>query len=52
MLSILLTLFWCSLNFNVSSKITIKLKVYNNNFEFNNNFKNHITIKMTLKKDT
>ena len=37
-------------NYDVTFKIINKLKVNNDNFEFNSNFKNYVTIEITLKK--
>ena len=45
MLGILLEFLWYSLNYNVTFKITNKLKVNNDNLKFNDNFKSHIIVK-------
>ena len=50
MLDAFLVFFWCFLKYNVTFKIINKLKVNNNHFKFNSNFKSYITDKRTLKK--
>jgi glutathione peroxidase-family protein len=50
MLSALLVFFWCPLNYDVAFKITNKLKVNNDNFKFNGDFKNYIAIEMILRE--
>jgi uncharacterized protein YybS (DUF2232 family) len=39
MLVVILVFFWCFLNYDVAFKIINRLKVNNNNFKFNGNFK-------------
>ena len=46
MLCVLLVFFWCLLNYDVAFKITNGLKVNNNNFKFNDDFKSHIAVEM------
>ena len=48
MLIVLLMFSWCSLNHDVAFKITNRLKVNNDNFKFNDDFKSHITIEIIL----
>jgi hypothetical protein len=43
MLGVLLMFSWCSLNCDITFKITNRLKVNNDNFKFNDDFKSHIT---------
>jgi hypothetical protein len=50
MLVVLLVFFWCSPNYDVTFKITNRLKVNNDNFKFNCNFKSHIIVGRTLKE--
>jgi hypothetical protein len=35
---------WCSPNYDVVFKISNRLKVNNDNFKFNGNFKNHVIV--------
>ena len=37
-------------NYDIAFKIINRLKVNNNNFKFNGNFKSHIIIRKTLEK--
>ena len=46
-LVVFLVFFWCSSNYNVTFKITNRLRVNNDNFKFSSDFKNHITIRKT-----
>jgi hypothetical protein len=39
--------FWCLFNYDVTFKIMNRLKVNNDNYKFNCDFKNHITIEKT-----
>ena len=48
MLGVLLVFSWYFFNCDVTFKITNKLKVNNNNFKSNGDFKSHITIEKTL----
>jgi hypothetical protein len=50
MLVVLQVFTWYSPNCDVTFKITNKLKVNNDNFKFNSNFKSHITVERTPKK--
>jgi hypothetical protein len=47
MLVVIIIFSWYSLNYDVAFKLTNKLKVNNDNFKFNGNFKSHITIGRT-----
>ena len=42
MLGVFLVFFWCSYNYDMIFKVTNRLKVNNDNFKFNDNFKSHI----------
>jgi hypothetical protein len=48
-LIILLVFFWCFSHYDVIFKIINRLKVNNDNFKFNYNFKNHVTVERTNK---
>jgi hypothetical protein len=48
MIRILLVFFRYSSNYDVTFKITNKLKVNNDNFKFNSDFKNYITVERIL----
>jgi hypothetical protein len=50
MLVVLLVFSSCSPNCNVAFKITNRLKVNNDNFKFNGDFKSHIIVRRTLKE--
>ena len=47
---IILVLSWYPLNCDVTFESTNRLKVNNNNFKFNSDFKSYITVVMTLRK--
>jgi hypothetical protein len=50
MLCVLLVFLWYSPNYDVTFKITNRLKINNDNLKFNGNFKSHITVVMTLRE--
>ena len=47
-LGVLLVFSWYPTNYDVTFKITNKLKVNTNNFKLNSNFKSHTIVKRTL----
>ena len=50
MLVVLVVFFWCSPNNDVTFKIINSLKVNNDNFKFNRDFKSYVIIERTLEK--
>jgi hypothetical protein len=49
-LVVFFSVFGCFFNCNVIFKIINRLKVNNDNFKLNDNFKRHVTVGRTLKK--
>ena len=49
MLGTLLMFSWCLFNYDVTFKITNRLKINNKNLKFNDNLKNYITIEKIPK---
>jgi hypothetical protein len=51
MLGVLIVFSRCPSNYDLTFKITDRLKVNNDNVKFNDDFKRHITVERTLRKE-